>query len=650
MQFFTKIFYLSLTSFIFSQTSYAKVSLEDQRQLFSQAEKHLQLNQKDKFDALKVQLQDYPLYPYLEYNELRKNISRQSPQKIKNFLTQYKETPLAKRLLSTWLRSLAKRKKWQQFISFYQESTSVTLQCHYFNALLETGKKSVAWPKISQVWLHKKSQPKACDPVFKEWQNAGHQTNALTWKRIALAIDASQIQLARYLTKNLPKQDQEYVQQWFKVRQHPEELSTTSISKNHPYRQLAFAHGIQRLAKKDLLKAISIWGELKNETIYEPQIISKIERSFSLRFLDKPLAETFDYLIFAEPCNQDTKLQEIRIRAALLNHKWDDVLRWLNDFPDNHKNDDQWIYWKARALQMTGKQEQANKLLDHLSNNRSYYGFLASDMLNKDYNFNHNALDVDEDLFKTVKNLPGMMRTSELLKLDKTLDARREWFFILNILDNQEILAAAKLAHEWNWHDRAILTLAKAKHWNDLTIRFPIKHKKQVRQQANKTDIDEAWIYAMMRQESAFMKDAQSPVGALGLMQLMPRTAKATAKKLNQKRPNKTELFKADRNIQLGTAYLNQVYNELEQNPVLAIAAYNAGPHRVKKWLPEIDMEADIWIEMIPFKETRQYVKSVLAYTIIYENKLGIKKSRMTERMPRVSNYKAPKNILVTLK
>ena len=154
----------------------------------------------------------------------------------------------------------------------------------------------------------------------------------------------------------------------------------------------------------------------------------------------------------------------------------------------------------------------------------------------------------------------------------------------------------------------------------------------------------------MMRQESAFMKDAQSPVGALGLMQLMPRTAKATAKKLNQKRPNKTELFKADRNIQLGTAYLNQVYNELEQNPVLAIAAYNAGPHRVKKWLPEIDMEADIWIEMIPFKETRQYVKSVLAYTIIYENKLGIKKSRMTERMPRVSNYKAPKNILVTLK
>jgi len=290
---------------------------------------------------------------------------------------------------------------------------------------------------------------------------------------------------------------------------------------------------------------------------------------------------------------------------------------------------------------MTGKTEQANPIFEALSGNRSFYGFLAADMLQKDYALNHDELSVDEEVYNSVKTLPAIERTRELLALDRQLNARREWYAASKHFDHDEILAAAQLAHEWQWHDRAILAMAKAKQWDDLTIRFPVEHKSHVMQQAQNTDIDPAWIFAMMRQESAFMSDAQSPVGALGLMQLMPGTAKSVARKLKQSRPSKTSLFDPEKNIELGTAYLQQVFKQLDENPVLAIAAYNAGPHRVKRWLPDKDMPADIWIEMVPFKETRQYLKNVLAYTVIYADKLGIEDMRMQQRMPVIQKDKA---------
>lgn len=644
MQSTLKLFIFLTACFFLPQStiasSLADDSLDKSRALFLDAEKALQAGNNKQFTNLKQQLTDYPLYPYLVYQELRKNLHRKSAPTVRQFLDNYSQTPLARRLLSAWLKQLARQKKWQEYIDFYHDGFGITLQCYYLEALLKTGKQEKAWPLITDVWLHKKSRPSSCDPVFKQWQEAGYQTNALTWQRISLAIDASQIRLARYLAKSLPEKDNIYFDQWLKLRSNPETISLTTITASHPYRQLALTQGVEKLARKDLPRALTVWEQFKHGVIDDPEMVARAEKALSLQFLKKPSEDEIDYLIFAEPCDPDTKLQEIRIRAAMLHNQWQEVLVWLDYMPDKQRNDDRWMYWRARALQLTGKANQANEIFDHLAGNRSFYGFLSADLRNKDYAMNHAELAVDNELYADVRAQPAMQRTRELLQLERYLDARREWYFIAETFDEDELLAAAKLAHEWQWHDRAILTLAQAKSWNDLSIRFPIEHKQFVLQEAENNEIDPAWIYAMMRQESAFMQDAQSSVGALGLMQLMPRTAKSVAKTLKQRKPSKKDLFEPEKNIKLGTAYLKQVYDKFDENPVLAIAAYNAGPNRVKRWLPENTMPADIWIEMVPFRETRNYLKSVLAYTVIYADKLGFDEMRISERMPDIAARK----------
>ena len=606
------------------------------RQDFLQAEKYFKQGKVDEYQKLKKQLVSYPLYPYLEYTEIRDRLHLLPTKEVRAFLENHPDIHLSERLLKSWLSQLAKKQKWQTFLEFYQPVSSISLQCHHLNALIKTGKKAEALDKVANIWLYKASRPKACDPVFRVWKDAGLQTTDLTWQRIALALDDNEIKLARYLGKSLPKKDQKLLDEWLQLRKHPENVSAKAISAEHPYRQLALAHGVMKFARKDLTGAVYAWDEIKFSDVFDPAIISKVEQSLSYRFLSGNFETPFEYLVFAEPCDADTKLQEIRIRAALRHQEWHTVLNWLDRLPDSHIDEDRWQYWRARSLEMTGKTEQAQVIYETISSERSFYGFLAADKLGKDYSLNNEQLDIDPELEKSVADMPAIQRASELFQLKRYLDARREWYATTRLFDENELQAAAKIAHSWNWHDRAIIALSKAKSWNDLQIRFPVKHQDQVYKNAERSEIDPAWIYAMMRQESAFMPDAISPVGARGLMQLMPATAKSVARKLKQKYPSKYELLQPEKNIRLGTAYLEEVYQRFE-NPVLAIAAYNAGPHRVKRWLPEADMPADIWIELVPFKETRNYLKNVLAYTVIYAEKLDEKDIRMKQRMPSIS-------------
>lgn len=636
LRLFTVLFFLIFYSL--SPASMANIAREtaNQRSLFVQAENALQRGQLKTFNNLKKQLKNYPLYPYLVYKELRNNLHRQTDKSIRNFLKTYEDTPLANRLQSAWLRRLGKKRDWKPFLAFYEEGMGETITCYYLNALLETKQKDKALPLITETWLHGKSRPKACDEPFRQWQKAGYQTTERVWKRIALALQNNEISLARYLSRSLDKNNRRYFDQWLAIRKNPQQLTAASFSAKHPYRELAFVQGIEKLAREDLPKTIEIWDQLRRGVVQNPELIARVETKISLKFLNSDNSEEYEYLVFAEPCHEDTKLQEIRIRAALLNQQWYDVLVWIERMPEEHRNNDRWTYWRARALQMTGETEKAGGLFERVSKERSFYGFLAADVSGSDYSLNHAAIDTDNEVLSSVQEEPAIRRARELLVLERYLDARREWYFVTRTFDQDELIAAAQIAHEWQWHDRAISSMAKAKAWNDLGIRFPLKHKQQVFKAAKDKEIDPPWIYAMMRKESAFMRDAHSSAGALGLMQLMPGTAKSVARKLNMRNPSKQDLFNPEKNIRLGTTYLQQVYQQLNKNPVLAIAAYNAGPHRVKRWLPESNMPADIWIELVPFKETRNYVKSVLAYQVIYASKLGVENFRMKQRMPEV--------------
>jgi len=274
-----------------------------------------------------------------------------------------------------------------------------------------------------------------------------------------------------------------------------------------------------------------------------------------------------------------------------------------------------------------GQKSQALTLFQNLFHERHYYGFLAHHYCKFPVNDN---LHLGQTQFKQESinqfhHEPSIIRIKELLKLSRIQQAKREWLYKVSLLTEEEKLKAAQYAHHMQWHDLAISTLSQTQDSNALPFRFPLAHQPKIIHEATKHAIDPAWVFAVTRQESSFIPYAQSPVGAMGLMQLMPRTAQEVAKTLKKHYTSKQELSNPNLNIELGTAYLKNLHGFMQRYPVLATASYNAGPSRIKQWLPPNPMSADIWIENIPFEETRDYVQNIITYTGIYRSILGMK-------------------------
>jgi len=336
------------------------------------------------------------------------------------------------------------------------------------------------------------------------------------------------------------------------------------------------------------------------------------------------------------PKSSDHRMQELRIRVALDKKAWTQALEWIDALPPKLQTMENWRYWRARMLQETGEKDLANTLFRSLAKQRSYHGFLAADRAGLAYNLNNKPLSVSQETINALASREGFQRSKELLELGRLNNARREWRAATKDLSTIQLQSAAKLAQRWDWHSQAIFTLARTKYWDDLELRFPLEHEQHVESFSTTKSLDKAWVLAVIRQESAFSADAESHAGALGLMQLMPATARGTAKSMNLKPPKRRDLLAPATNINIGTSYLKKVFDRLNDNTVLAISAYNAGPHRVLKWLPEKRLEADLWVEMIPFKETRRYTQRVLAYSVIYDKRLGNKVTPLKERMPTI--------------
>ncbi|MCP3661219.1 MAG: transglycosylase SLT domain-containing protein [Gammaproteobacteria bacterium] len=604
------------------------------REKFLQAEVALKSGDSKKLDQLKGELLTYPLYPYLQYAELRKNIRSIRSNQAERFLERYESTPLAHRFRKRWLKELARRKHWWLFDAFYHPTSNTRLQCLHIQALYNTGDKDEALAKVESIWLHGESQPKACDNPLKWWKDDSRLSSGLVWERFALAMEAGEPSLARYLVKQLDTDKRRWADLWLAVRKQPLLiLKSPQLDTPHPYRKSILLYGIQRLSWQDNPTAWNLWLNLLQNHSFTEDEIYRVERKLALYTpSDKPVEQLARFNTI-QPREPDEKLHEARLRSAIRNHDWVRLITWLNDLPADLRESDRWRYWHARALKVTGQKTLANAMFDQLAEQRSYYGFLAAEQTGKPYNLTHAPLQISADALDGVGQKPAARRAYELYKLGRLSAARSEWNLLTGEFDPAELQTASVLARNWGWNDQAIFTLAKTGYWDDLELRFPIKHNQQIEKNAIQNGIDRAWIYAVVRQESAFAADAQSGAGAMGLMQLMPYTAKAMARKNRQPKPKRKDLLKPETNIRLGSAYLKHVLNSLSDHIVLATAAYNAGPHRVKKWLPQKVMDADIWVETIPFKETRRYTQRVVTYALIYEHRLGDAITPLTRRM-----------------
>jgi soluble lytic murein transglycosylase len=328
------------------------------------------------------------------------------------------------------------------------------------------------------------------------------------------------------------------------------------------------------------------------------------------------------------------------IRAAIYQQRWPLVLDAINSLTPKTANAEQWRYWKARALAATDQKDKARAIYDSLATKRSYYGYLAADRLGDSYHFNAHSLPENEAALAYVKSRPAQARARELHALGMQHYAYLEWRQLTTGLDHAQLAQAARLAFQWHWYARAIVTLAKSDYWDDLDIRYPILFLSDVRQAAANNHIDPAYILAIIRTESLFQPSARSSAGARGLMQLMPGTARRLARALGRPSPRAAQLNDPALNIKLGSRYLRDMLQDWAGNIALATASYNAGPHKVAQWLPPDAMPADIWIANITYTETRKYVKNVMSHMTVFQHRLSESVVSMEQRIDAVEpNY-----------
>lgn len=600
----------------------AEEALPGWRDAFQAADRSLQSGTPVDYSAL----HDYPLYPYLRFQDLSRRLAELPAAEVRDFLQTYADSPLATHLRSAWLQQLATAQRWDDFLRDFGPTRDTALDCWRRQALLNTGQKDAALRDFSFLWLRGASLPNVCDPVIAAWKTQGNPSPEQLWQRLVLAMGNGNTSLAKVLRADLPPTEQKLADAWLAVAGQPQLVLDASLFAGDSPRTAAILNdGLKRWGKRDALAAAAALDTLKERyPTLAPQLV-EAERSLALWIASDYHPSALARLSALPAAAVDGTVREWRVRLCLRQGDWAEALHWLDQLTPAEQDTPRWRYWRGRTLEALGRSEEARPIYLSLAGQRDYHGFLAADRLGKPYAIPSIPLAIPAtDLETLLTRSPGLQRAKELYVLGRDTEANAEWRQATRNFDQATLKQAALLAHRWDWHSQAIATIARAEHWDDLDLRFPLAYRDGVVDNARAGALDPAWVYAVIRQESSFRPDARSPAGALGLMQLMPATGLEIARQLQDGHSDAAVLLQADTNIRYGVRYLHQILDRLQDNPLLATAAYNAGPNKVMQWLPARDpVPADVWAETIPYQETRSYVQRVMEYAAIYNQRLG---------------------------
>jgi soluble lytic murein transglycosylase len=615
---------------------------EAQRELYLAAQEAWLAGRAEEYQTLYAQLGDYPLRVYLDYTALAPEVAGlvlpggdNAP--VDAFLSDHPETYLAERMERTWVNLLALQERWADVVRYYNPANSTTaLQCYALEARLHEGDLS-AMAEVAALWNVSRSQPNSCDPLFDTWLSADGLSADIAWQRFSKTIGAGQNSLARYIAKLMPEREALFAQRFLDVDRNPRALDEVdSFSGNEPETKEIVLYGLRQLAISEPSRALNLVHEYVAPLSLSEDEAYSLQRYALQRLQVQGQVEESERLLMQTPQLATESLVAWIVRDALRAQDWTRVEHWLGHLPAEARESERWQYWRIRALQEKGGRaalEEAQALRIALATTRSYFGFIASMQLGVDYDMAEQAVGVTQAQVDALYGIPAIDRAHELYVLGDEQAARSEWQFATANMNQEQTMASGKLAESWGWHRNAIQAMIRIQHWDDLQLRFPLAYADTFRNTAKEQGLSEQLIYAIARQESAFMQDVRSPAGALGLMQLMPATGRETAAGMGMRISNQ-DLLIPETNITLGARYLSGLLKDFDGNRILAAAAYNAGPNRVKQWLQrsaDAPVPFDIWIETIPYGETRNYVESVLTYSVIYGYRMGERVALLTD-------------------
>ena len=606
-------------------------------------------------DAVKLErfaprLKKVPLEVYVSYYQLRLGMDNAEAKlalgpiegAVNNFLSRPEDTPIIDKLRGEWLRLLGKNQQWDRFDAEYprllNEDTELT--CYALQSRLRA-QEQAALREARGLWFSGKGQPESCGVVFEAALANGIISEPDITQRLRLALEAGNVTLAKQLAGRLAGSAAVSPAILEKAAADADRyLERAALDKANEGQRAVALFALHRLAKQSPDIAIARWNKIAahfpetEQHYFYSRLAYEAARQQDIRALQwyKAAANT----------TLNEQQSAWRTRAALRVQDWPEVLASINGMSGQQQREAAWQYWKARALQALGQPVEATKLLAPLSGEYNFYGQLANDELT-----GSPVLSATAPAYKPGKQdiaamlaLPGIQRTLALYRMDMRGEALKEWRWVLRNFNDQELLTAAEIARRNQMYDRAIGAADMTVNVHDFSMRYLAPYRDELQKHIRENQLEEAWVYGLMRQESRFATSAKSNAGAAGLMQIMPTTARWIANKLGLKNYRHSLIHQLDTNLRLGTYYMKTVLSWFDGSPVLASAAYNAGPSRARLWRGETPLEGAIYAETIPFDETRDYVKKVMSNTVYYAGQFDAPQRPLKQRMGII----APKN------
>ena len=583
----------------------------------------------------------HPLFVWVQYADLRRDINNLPRARAEAFLTQTGNTAVGAEFRAAWLAASDRRDDPAAVLAAWSNEIKDTkLRCAWLHARQVLGRSDAQWAQEAQsLWTSSgESLPDSCDAVFAALGNEGGLPPALRWKRIELAAAAWQSGVMRAIARDLPAAERSLAEDYASFIDTPH-LRALHWPKTERSRLVA-SHGLAKLGKADPDRAESMLPQFASALGFNESDRGRVLYQVALWTVASYLPDSARRLNLVPAASYDPRLHEWRVREALARSDWPAALAAIRKMDDAQRNDSRYMYFEARLAELAGDKATAQAKYRAAARVPEFHGFLAADRIEQPYALCPRTVPSDARTRAAVQANPALQRAIGLHLLGRSGWAAKEWSNAVSGFNDIQRQIAVQIAHAHGWFDRAVFWLGKAPGEMQLyDLRFPLHHDATIRREATRNNIDPAWVAAEIRAESIFNPKARSGANAMGLMQVLPTTGAAVAKRIGSNWGGAASLYEPDTNITLGTAYLRQMLDQYGGKPYFAIAGYNAGPAPLTRWQTQRpDMDADFWIETISYKETREYVARVLAFSVIYDWRLDGDAVRLSDRLHGRSN------------